>query len=289
VVETPAFPFASEVVVLLRGPSLVAGALLLVALPALAASGRLKVAVLSPTAAAGIKGPSYASLGEVVAAELGREARLEVTTQGDLLHMLDFERQRQLLDCPENQGSCIAELGGALGVDFVVGTQIGRVGATTVLSLSLISIQKARTVQRFTAELAGDDELVRETRRGTQQLRDALSARLDEGGGSSARPLGFALSGVALAAGAGLLASAWWTHGTYADSVRGGQPSLTWPEAQGVELRAQIGLGCVAAGLLGGAALLLLGRPASAPATTRLFVLPTAQGVFAGVQGEVAP
>lgn len=141
-------------------------------LPARAAEP-VRVAVLAPVSP-GNDARRLASLGDIVAVEMARDDAVQVISAADIANMVGFERQKQLLGCDETQSACLAEIGGALGVEYIVSTQVGRIGSTTVLSLSLISAGRARPLHRFAVELDSEDRLVAEARRGAAELRVKL-------------------------------------------------------------------------------------------------------------------
>jgi hypothetical protein len=77
---------------------------------------------------------------------------LEVITSHDITAALGVERQKQLLGCAES--SCLAELGGAMGVDYIVYATIGVLDANTGVTLSLVD-NKGQPVQLKRKLVAG--------------------------------------------------------------------------------------------------------------------------------------
>src|SRR5205823_914650 len=63
----------------------------------------------------------------------------KVTTAAQLSAVLGLERQRQLLGCTEESGSCVAELANALGADVVVQSTVARVGEGLRCNVVLVS------------------------------------------------------------------------------------------------------------------------------------------------------
>jgi TolB-like protein len=82
-------------------------------------------------------------LTQIITGELSRDGSLDVVSSSQIRDMLGFEKQKQLLGC--NEGSCLAEIGGALGVDYLLVGQLGKIGSRFRLDLSLIDQKKART------------------------------------------------------------------------------------------------------------------------------------------------
>lgn len=65
-----------------------------------------------------------------------RDQGFAVITPADVSAVLGLERQRQLMGCAES--SCLAELGGALGVDYIVRGTVAVLGSSTAITLSLV-------------------------------------------------------------------------------------------------------------------------------------------------------
>lgn len=76
--------------------------------------------------------------------ELQSFGAFDVVTSDAIQSVVAIERQKQLLGCPD-ESSCLAELAGALGVDWIVIGRVSRVGETLTVDVSLI---EARTAAR---------------------------------------------------------------------------------------------------------------------------------------------
>ena len=89
---------------------------------------------------------------------------VRVITAADVAAQLGADRQRQLFGCGE-EGSCIAELAGALGADGIVQGSLARVGGTLQLSVKVVAA-------------AGDEVLAAHSERvdSDEQLLDAIDA-----------------------------------------------------------------------------------------------------------------
>jgi hypothetical protein len=68
--------------------------------------------------------------------------------------MLGMERQKELLGCDDI--SCMAQIGGALGVDALLSVKVGKIGSTYRLSASLIHIAKAEVLVRASTQTSGE-------------------------------------------------------------------------------------------------------------------------------------
>jgi hypothetical protein len=66
-----------------------------------------------------------------------RQQGFAVITNGDVIAALGIERQKELLGCTET--SCLAELGGAMGSDYIARGSIAVLEDETALSLSLVN------------------------------------------------------------------------------------------------------------------------------------------------------
>src|SRR5205085_9737439 len=60
-----------------------------------------------------------------------------VVSTSEIRATLNYEMQKQLSQC--DQGSCLAEIGGAMGVDYIVTSSVTKVGRLWIVHCSLIS------------------------------------------------------------------------------------------------------------------------------------------------------
>lgn len=111
-----------------------------------------KVAVM-PLRAQNIKADVAASLTQVVAQEFKNFQGFSVISQDDIKAMLALESDKQMLGCTDV--SCIAEIGGALGVDYLVSGSVGKVDETYVVSLKMIDSSKVRVLNRVNQSFTG--------------------------------------------------------------------------------------------------------------------------------------
>jgi hypothetical protein len=80
---------------------------------------------------------------------------LQVTTASQIGALLGFERQRQLLGCKETNGSCMAELAAALGVDGVIAGSVGKFDQAYQVNVSVVSSRDGRTLSAFSRKVNG--------------------------------------------------------------------------------------------------------------------------------------
>lgn len=81
----------------------------------------------------------------LVASELHKRPSLSVTSQEDIQNLLGLNRQRQLLQCAD--ASCLAEIGGALGVDQMVTGSLSKLGGSQVIVLRVVDVRHARVLR----------------------------------------------------------------------------------------------------------------------------------------------
>jgi len=109
--------------------------------------GVVKIAVLD-IRATGTDESTARTLTEILAVEVGRFAGTQVVTSNEVESMLGLEQRKQIVGCNENV-SCVAEIAGALGVDMLCTGSLGIVDGTSVLTLRVIDVRKARVEARL--------------------------------------------------------------------------------------------------------------------------------------------
>jgi hypothetical protein len=87
--------------------------------------------------------------------ELDRVAGLRTVSQSDIEAMLGVEKQKEMLGCSST--SCIAEIGGALGADYVLHGEVGTIGSKHTLNLTVIQSAKNAVTTRV-SRLAENEE-----------------------------------------------------------------------------------------------------------------------------------
>ena len=92
--------------------------------------------------ATGVDAALAKTLTEVLTIEVLKTPGIEAIGMADIEAVLNHEQQKALLGCDD--ASCIAEIGGALGVDALVSSKIGLVGETYVLSIRLNDTRTAK-------------------------------------------------------------------------------------------------------------------------------------------------
>lgn len=114
-----------------------------------AAAPRYEAIAIMEMGGGELAGPEQAAMiTKLVASSLQKQGVARVIGTDDIKALLGFERVKQLSGC--NEDSCFAEVGGALGVDWLVAGSVGRIGTTFVLELRLLNARDASVRHRVT-------------------------------------------------------------------------------------------------------------------------------------------
>jgi len=125
-----------------------------------AAAGKPRLAILDvranlPNAQLG------AILTEIVTTEAAERGTHQVVSSSDIGALLGFEKQKELAGCTEV--TCMAEIGGALGVEFLLITDVAALGKTFVVNVKLLNIKQATVDGRVYETVKGEDDVLIET------------------------------------------------------------------------------------------------------------------------------
>lgn len=139
---------------------------LLVSSPVLAGDGAVAVMDIQGT---GVEPDLLPTLSEILSVEINELRQFKVIAGRDIQAMLGFERQKDVVGCTD--AACLAEIGGALGVERIVASHIGKVGSTYVVNIKLINIRLAETEGRVYETVRGEvDALIDTIRASVQKL-----------------------------------------------------------------------------------------------------------------------
>lgn len=130
--------------------------LVLLLVPLAGAARPTKLAVTEIKVRRGVDPVIARVVEEFLANETSRLAVFQVIGRDDIQRMFDHEQQKQMVGCDED--SCLAEIGGALGVDLLLAGSMDTVGETTLISLKLINIRTAEVTRRESGRLRGATE-----------------------------------------------------------------------------------------------------------------------------------
>ena len=157
-----------------------AAALAVLLLPAPARpEAKPRLAVLD-LAANGASKELAAAAGTAAATELDRIGAFQVITSEAIRSMLAFEKQRQMLGCTD--AGCIAEIGGALGADWLVSGKVTRLAAgagvpeTFSLDLTLTSVRKGLREGAVIETARSEAELLSRAGKAAQKLVQKILA-----------------------------------------------------------------------------------------------------------------
>lgn len=142
---------------------IVIGALFSTPIQAKDAAEQVKVAVMEFASKGGVTQVQMDALGDMLATEIRSLGHYKVIGKSDIKTILKVEDDKQLLGCDDV--NCIAEIGGALGVRWVVAGNISRFGEVYLLNIKLLDVEK----------IAVAGSLFRKIEGGEAALIDALS------------------------------------------------------------------------------------------------------------------
>src|ERR1043166_587870 len=83
------------------------------------------------------------TLTSYIASRAARFPSLQVLSAGDLREMVTVEATKQASGCDEDNKSCLAEIAGALGAEFVLTTRAGKLDGVYVVSLQVFDARIA--------------------------------------------------------------------------------------------------------------------------------------------------
>ncbi len=121
-------------------------------LPAGARGGALRVAVMDPRSSGEIPPRHLAAFSQALVPEIRKLEGVSAIGMTEIRDMLGFERQRQMLGCSSDD-NCLAEIGGALGVDELVAIELVLVGKTYALTAKRMDMRRARVIQSSSRQL----------------------------------------------------------------------------------------------------------------------------------------
>jgi TolB-like protein len=134
----------------------------------LPAGSKTSLAVLD-LGARGVSDDVAANLTQVLSAELKRIEGTTVVSREDIAAMMQLQETKLRVGCDDME--CLAEIGGALGVDRIVAGSVGKLAQSYVVSLRLISARASRVENLVTESYSGaEDQLIRAVKRAGRKL-----------------------------------------------------------------------------------------------------------------------
>jgi len=118
-----------------------------------AAAPKPKMVVLDLVAERGIEDAVVRLLNELLLTEFAKSRQYEILGGSDVRAILDVESQKAVMGCDD--ATCLAEIGGALGADFLAASNIGRIGDYYLLNVKILDVRSARVVKRWSEQVEG--------------------------------------------------------------------------------------------------------------------------------------
>lgn len=97
-------------------------------------------------------------LGEVLLVNLQQSRAFgTITSSADLQSMLELDQQKAVLGCEDD--SCLVQLGGMLGVPYLLRCRVGMVGQSYLVTVHLVGVEAATVVARAMSEAKAEGDL----------------------------------------------------------------------------------------------------------------------------------
>lgn len=123
---------------------------------------------------------------DILSTALSSQTHLDVLTSSDLRQAVGLEQERQMMGC-DDDGSCMAEVAGALGADLVVFGSVGRLGAVTVVNLNVFDSARTRSAGRRTIEVRSLEDLPVRLREVVSELTGTFRPEQQAGASATAQ------------------------------------------------------------------------------------------------------
>ncbi len=111
-----------------------------------------KIAVMN-FQASGVEKSLAHNITEIVTVELKQFQGFQVISHTEISTMLSFEGVKQSMGCSDE--GCMAEIGNALGVNYIVNGNIGKIEETYLVNLKVIDIREAKIIGREQESFVG--------------------------------------------------------------------------------------------------------------------------------------
>ncbi|MGI5862087.1 MAG: hypothetical protein ACOX6T_08510 [Myxococcales bacterium] len=131
------------------------------------AERKVKIAVLDVNAVGAFDAKTIAGLSTLIAYEAS-QYNFQVISGADVRALITHDRQKQLLGCSDS--SCLTEVGGALGVEYILSSEVSEVGGVWLVSLTLIDVAKSSAAKRVIRKTTRESHLVRATTDATEEI-----------------------------------------------------------------------------------------------------------------------
>ncbi len=128
-----------------------AGVVLMMSFSALAQQH--SVAVMGLKASGDVDQAMVRSMEDLLSNEIRAMGGLRVISRSDIIGLLNLEKQKRLMGCANDQ--CLAEIGGALGVDWMLTGTISDFGDTILVNLKLLDVRDVRVIASSSRKATG--------------------------------------------------------------------------------------------------------------------------------------
>ncbi len=114
------------------------------------------IAVMEFTSKGGVTAQQMDSLADLLANQIRETGRFRVVGKSDIRALLNFQEQKQLLACTDE--ACVSEIGGALGVRWIVVGNVSKFGTSYLLNLKLVEVKAASVRKGISRKVSGGQE-----------------------------------------------------------------------------------------------------------------------------------
>jgi hypothetical protein len=101
---------------------------------------------------------TVAVLDELLVRTLHQLSMYEVIGRNDIVAMLALEQQKEILAGCDDE-SCFADIGAALGAQFMVTGSVSQLGDELIINLTLLDAFEKKALQRVTTRIKSDENL----------------------------------------------------------------------------------------------------------------------------------
>jgi len=126
---------------------------------ALGAEDQISVAVLEFSTKGGVTSEQMEVLSDMLTTEIRKLGKYSVIGSNDIRATFQLEERRRIMGCDDE--SCVAEVGGALGVRRIVVGNIGLFGQTYLMNLKLLDTREVKLISAVSRSVkGGQDQLI---------------------------------------------------------------------------------------------------------------------------------
>jgi TolB-like protein len=111
-------------------------------------AAKAPILVLPLQAKLGIDTDVTELLDDKITVELSEYPDFTVLARSDLQQMLELEAERSAIGCDLDSNSCLAEVAGAMGAQYVVSGRMGKLGSKITVTLNLFDSHQASNISR---------------------------------------------------------------------------------------------------------------------------------------------